>query len=367
MHANVDRMSTSYRRLVLLLDGTWQQLKDNTNVALLKENIEAGKTGDGIEQIVAYFPGVGTAMYDKLLGGAFGYGLSKTIKDSYLWLSQTYKPGDEIFVFGFSRGAYSARSLVGLMHKCGGVVKEATQALIDEVYDLYRNANSDATKFKAEHCQKARVRMIGVWETVGNLGVPMSGLPLALPGTRDFYRFHDTMLSCIVDEAYHALGIDEYREDFQPTLWDSTTEKNKVVEQCWFIGDHGNVGGGTPNPTLWKLSYVWMQDKAIAAGLRMKTMTTDEEWSQTPSDSFNKFLCGIYRIYKLNQPYIRKLGVNVEEVLHSSVLKRLQSFPEYRPKPLTNVGVPDKTKEIPRRHVVVKPCSCNKEVGNVNS
>jgi uncharacterized protein (DUF2235 family) len=362
----VDRMSTSYRRLVVLLDGTWQELKNRTNVALLNENIDVGKSGDGVEQIVKYFQGVGTAMCDKLLGGAFGYGLSKSIKDSYLWLSQTYQPGDEVFVFGFSRGAYSARSLVGLMHKCGGVVNQPTQVLIDEAYDLYQDANSDATKFVAEHCQKARVRMIGVWETVGSLGVPVSGLPLALPGTRDYYRFHDTQLSCIVDEAYHALGIDEYREDFQPTLWDATTEKNKAVEQCWFIGDHGNVGGGDPNLPLWKLPYVWMQDKAIAAGLRMKTMTADAEWRLAPSDSFSKFMYGIYRIYKLNQRYIRKLGVNVEEVLHPSVLKRVQNFPQYRPKPFTNAGVPDKTTEIPRRHVV-KPCSCCKEGGAATS
>ncbi|KAG0617427.1 hypothetical protein M758_5G189300 [Ceratodon purpureus] len=359
-------MSNSYRRLVVLLDGTWQELKNRTNVAVLNENIEAGKTGDGIEQIVAYFPGVGTSMYDKLLGGAFGYGLSKSIKDAFFWLSRTYQSGDEVFVFGFSRGAYSARSLVGLMHKCDGVVKQPTQALIDEAYDLYRDANSDATKFKAEHCLKARVRMIGVWETVGQLGVPVSGLPLVLPGTRDFYRFHDTNLSCIVDEAYHALGIDEYRGDFQPTLWDATTEKNKAVEQCWFIGDHGNVGGGTPDPTLWKLAYVWMQDKAIAAGLRMKTMTADEEWRQAPTDSFSSFLFGIYRIYKLNKRYNRILGVNVEEVLHPSVLKRVQNFAEYRPKPLTNAGVPDKTNEIPRRHVV-KPCSCSNAGGAATS
>jgi uncharacterized protein (DUF2235 family) len=346
-------MSATYRRVVVLLDGTWQELTDRTNVALLKENLYTGMTGDQIEQIVGYFEGVGASNNDNIFAGAFGYGLSETIKESYLWLSQTYKLGDEVYIFGFSRGAYSARSLVGLMDKCGGVVKQPTEALIDEAYDLYRYTDSDATQFATKHCQRARVRVLGVWDTVGSLGIPVSGLPLVLPGTRDFYRFHDTKLSCIVDEAYHALAIDEYREDFQPTLWDATTETNKVVEQCWFIGDHGNVGGGDPTNTLWKLPYVWMQDKAIAAGLRLKPITADEEWRQAPSDSFGSFLFGFYKVFKVGQPYIRKLGIHVEEVLHPSVLKRVRNYPQYRPKPLTNVGVPEKATEIPRRTVVI--------------
>lgn len=147
--------ASSPRRIVVLLDGTWQVLTDRTNVALFNDNIEQGKNGDdGVEQIKQYFLGVGTSMFGtvgRLLGGAFGYGLSETIKDSFSWLSHTYKEGDEIFVFGFSRGAYSARSLVGLMHKVGGVLKEATPDLVNKAYDLYRDANSDATRFRDQH------------------------------------------------------------------------------------------------------------------------------------------------------------------------------------------------------------------------
>lgn len=201
--------------------------------------------------------------------------------------------------------------------------------------------------------------MIGVWETVGSLGIPVSGLPLVLPGTRDYYRFHDTNLSCIVDEAYQALAIDEYRADFEPVLWDATTEKNKKVEQCWFIGDHGNIGGGNPKLTLWILPYVWMQDKAIAAGLRFRTTLKEgEEWRQEPNDSFDSFLFGLYRIYRLGRRFIRVLGKKVEEVLHPSALKRVKNYIEYRPKPLTDAGIPDKTTELPRRHVV-KECNCD--------
>jgi len=200
--------------------------------------------------------------------------------------------------------------------------------------------------------------MIGVWETVGSLGIPVSGLPFVLPGTRDYYRFHDTNLSCIVDEAYQALAIDEYRADFEPTFWDATTVKNKKVEQCWFIGDHGNIGGGDPKLTLWKLPYVWMQDKAIAAGLRFRTISKEEEeWWQAPSDSFDSFFYGLYKIYRLGVRNIRVLGKQVEEVLHLSALKRVDNYSEYRPKPLTNAGIPDKTRELPRRHVV-KECKC---------
>ncbi|XP_024399235.1 uncharacterized protein YEL023C isoform X2 [Physcomitrium patens] len=354
-------MSSSFRRLVLLLDGTWQEQVNRTNVAILFENVDQDANGDGVEQIVKYFEGVGTSWGDRLLAGAFGYGLSEVIKDAYLWLSQTYKPGDEVFVFGFSRGAYTARSLVGLMNKIGGVLKQPTKALVEQAYDLYRDSKSDATEFKAQHSQEARVKLIGVWETVGALGIPSLGLPLTLPGTPDYYRFHDTNLSCIVDYAYHAIAIDEYRADFDATLWDATTEKNKDVEQCWFIGDHGNIGGGGTSNILSILPYVWMQDKAVAVGLRMKTMLkAGEQWRQAPNDSFGSFLFGMYRIYRLGQPNNREIGKKVEESLHPSVLLRLQNYPEYQPKPLTNVGVPDRTNEIPRNKNV-KRCDGSKE------
>lgn len=348
---------------MVLFDGTWQTMEDQTNVSLYDQNIEVGDpTGTGTTQIKKYFAGVGTSMFGKLIGGVFGYGLSETIKESYLWLSQTYKPGDEVFVFGYSRGSYSARSLVGLMHKVGGVVKNPTPKLVDEAYDLYRDAKSDPSKFITEHGQPARVRMIGVWETVGSLGVPVPGLPLVLPGTREYYRFHDMNLSCIVDEAYHALAIDENRADFEPALWDATTEKNKAVEQCWFIGAHGDIGGGSSGTgTLWKLPYVWMQEKAIAAGLRFsKRLESGDEWKQAPSDSFATFLYGLYRIYKLNQRFFRTMGEKVEETLHPSVLLRVQNGPEYRPKSLTNAGIPETTTVLERRHVV-KPCGCEND------
>lgn len=213
----VHRMSgsTQHRRLVLMFDGTWNEKDDWTNVARMSEAIDcvpddAADQAQNSEaepkpvQLVKYLEGVGTAWFGKLLGGSFGYGLSEIIEEGFLWLSNQYQEGDEIFVFGFSRGAYSARSLVSLVHRCGGMLakKEGGKAmklsdpLLKEAYGLYRGYSETTEEanaaydqklkaFGAKHCQKVRVKMLGVWDTVGSLGVPASAFksdnPLVAP------------------------------------------------------------------------------------------------------------------------------------------------------------------------------------------
>lgn len=399
---------TQHRRLVLMFDGTWDEKDDWTNVARMAEAIDCVADNEVEEaqnsdvepkpvQLVKYLEGVGTAWFGKLLGGSFGYGLSEIIEEGYLWLSNQYLPGDEIFVFGFSRGAYSARSLVSLVHRCGGVLtkkpggkpRELSDPLLKAAYGLYRGyaettdaANAAYDKklkaFGAENCESVRVRMLGVWDTVGALGVPDSAFksknPLVAPIlhilgsksplSRSHYQFHGQGLSCIVDEAYHALAIDEHREDFAPTLWDSRTPENKAVEQCWFVGSHCNVGGGCKNDDLWQLSYEWMQNNAIACGLRFKWLyTAGDQWSSwrtTPEDSYHKFVSGLYALTKT--PFDRVVGANAAESLHASVKLRIENNPKYQPNGLAIIpSDPKKFRtEIPYVQLPVQICSCHK-------
>lgn len=320
------------RKLIVLYDGTWNTPEDQTNVARLAQRL-AAKSGDGSDQIALYDKGVGTHALDRLSGGIFGYGLSDNIRQGYGWLATNYRPDDELFFFGFSRGAYTARSLVGLIRKCG-VLHSPDPNLVRQAYDLYRDKNihpdsPEANAFRASFAHAPRVRFIGVWDTVGELGVPVSGVPFS----RDYYRFHDTELSKIVDYAYHALALDENRQDFAPTVWSALKPENKEVEQRWFIGAHSNVGGGYRHDPLPNLALAWLQRKAGACGLAFKNDVAvgPEDFLAPIRDSYSEFMYGLYKLFKRDQRYIRVFGRGVNETVDDSVWKRWEARPDYRP------------------------------------
>ncbi|MBI5451614.1 MAG: DUF2235 domain-containing protein [Gammaproteobacteria bacterium] len=318
------------KSLVLLFDGTWNRYKDRTNVTRMKESILA-QDAAGREQRCYYDSGVGTHWYDWLSGGAFGRGLSHNIKQGYAWLGQHYQPGDDIYVFGFSRGAYTARSLVGMIRKCG-VLKEVSEYRIEQAYTAYRNkaAAPDAasiTTFRKAYSHEPRVKFIGVWDTVGALGIPVSHVPFS----RDYYRWHDTELSKIVDFAYHALALDEQRRDYQVTVWSKRKPENVDVEQRWFIGAHANVGGGYPFDPLPNIPLRWLQDQAEGCGLTLGAKQQIGVWDHKapPVDSFSKFMLGVYKFFKPR--YTRPFGSGVNETVDASVWKRWREDAGYRP------------------------------------
>src|SRR4051812_13868778 len=170
------------RKLALFFDGTWNTRKNDTNVWALKDLVDSS---DASEQTTYYEIGVGNRAFEKLRGGAFGYGLSRNIQDGYRWLARHYNGSEEIFVFGFSRGAYTARSLVGLIRKCG-ILKKGSEGQVEKAYELYRNKDihpddPQANDFRAQNSwatwdaeqspNGTRVKFIGVWDTVGSLGI----------------------------------------------------------------------------------------------------------------------------------------------------------------------------------------------------
>jgi uncharacterized protein (DUF2235 family) len=317
------------RKLIVLFDGTWNKRSTRTNVIRMRESI-ATTGGDDPRQPCYYDEGVGTKWYNRLTGGAFGRGLSGNILDGYAWLSRRHVPGDAIFVFGFSRGAYTARSLGGLIRKCG-LLNSVTDQTVAQAYALYRDkavapTDAGAVDFRARHSRETRIRYVGVWDTVGALGIPISQVPFS----RDYYQWHDTELSKIVDYAIHAVAVDEHRKDFGVTLWTRLKPENVKVEQRWFAGAHSDVGGGEGG-ALPNLALRWLQDTAEEAGLVLKEKAPigPEDYRGPIADSFRGFMFGIYKLFK--KRHHRTFGAGVNEVVDDSVWQRWRADATYRP------------------------------------
>lgn len=267
------------KRIAAFFDGTWNRPDEKngpTNVVKLYQAV-APTDASGMEQRKFYDTGVGTGPFDRIRGGAFGWGLSEKIKDGYRFIAEAFEPNDEIFLFGFSRGAYTARSTAGLIRN-SGILKRENIGKLDDAFSLYRrrddksHPDSDAARaFRASYSYETRIKCVGVWDTVGALGIPV-GIPW-LPMTfvhfiDQRWEFHDVQLSRSVDYAYHALAIDERRRQFEPTLWKQHPQPgNQVLEQVWFAGVHSNVGGGYQDSGLSDIAFMWMQSKAAMADL----------------------------------------------------------------------------------------------------
>jgi hypothetical protein len=265
------------KRLVVCCDGTWNK-PDNqtiTNVEKIARTVQSdpGATG-GTHQLVYYVSGVGGSYAaDRLLGGAFGFGLFHNVIACYRFLAQNYEPGDEIFVLGFSRGAYTARSVAGMVGRVGlltklSLVEERLPAAVHmyQRTDLPQGAFGESVdEFKHDHCFPAEVDFLGVFDTVGALGVP--GFMRHAP------RFHDVQLSAQVLRARQALAIDETRMKFAPSFWEAPSDPSGAstddarVKQVWFEGAHSDVGGGYRETGLSDTTLLWMAREAHEAGL----------------------------------------------------------------------------------------------------
>ncbi len=274
------------KRIVICCDGTWNtpdELKEGvpvpTNVVRLY-NAVAENDKNGTEQHKYYHPGVGTegSWWDKAVGGGTGKGLDKNIMSAYRELCDYYEPGDDIYMFGFSRGAYTVRSLGGLMSHAGlldpaGLTDRQIWERIERVFtEGYRKRSEDRRVwdrlgwgFRNAADQPVPIRFLGVWDTVGALGIPddMALLNLIVDSLHD-YTFHDTKLGDSVRDARHAVALDELRASFQPTLW---TTAREGVKQVWFPGVHSDVGGGYREIGLSDGALKWMVKEAEGCGL----------------------------------------------------------------------------------------------------
>ncbi len=329
------------KRIVVCADGTWNRpeadLKKDfpTNVLRLARSVRP-VSSNGIEQQVFYDWGVG-AHYDSVVGGITGRGVHKNIMDGYRYIIQNYSQGDEIFLFGFSRGAYTVRSLCGLINNCG-ILKRTHANKVQKAFDLYKTSGpaskpegEKAVKFRENYSHGSRaIKFVGVWDTVGAMGIPISFLGLF----EDKDEFYDTKLGPNIQAARHALAIDEMRSDFEPTIWKPRPGLN--LKQTWFSGAHSDVGGGykpDKNDLVASTeSMTWMADEALKFGLEL-----EGPWICPPDSEFLPKLNKSYRsFHRLRKKYIRPINHGVGDVLiHKSVKRRWDEDETYRPKNLT--------------------------------
>jgi uncharacterized protein (DUF2235 family) len=236
------------KRLVVCCDGTWNSADSRgaeTNVARIARAVR-GSSG-GTQQVTLYLRGVGSTgiALQKLVGGAFGEGVDDNIRSAYMFLAQNYEPGDAIFLFGFSRGAFTARSLAGFIGACG-LLKRQRLGDLAAAWSYYRTAQDRSPENFCRSCPSdshltVDIAFLGVWDTVGALGIPGTMLNEMTAGDT---QFHDTRPSRIIRVGRHALAVDEHRDEFEPTLWTGTQQPGCDIRQVWFAGAHSDVGGG---------------------------------------------------------------------------------------------------------------------------
>jgi uncharacterized protein (DUF2235 family) len=253
------------RRLIICCDGTWNwpQPERETNVVRLVRAIKPvghRPTGEDVTQIVHYHLGVGTGnILDRAVGGGAGIGLSNSVKTCYGFLVDNYEHGDEILLFGFSRGAYVVRSVAGMVGSVG-LLKKSEMANFYDAWNWYAQRSRPAESVLDEFAPKRHkpdqltLQCIGVWDTVGALGIP---------GTRlcaQSFTFHQTALGDHVRHAFQALAIDERRGNFQAAPWapPANVKVPQILEQVWFPGVHSNIGGGYDDHGLSDTTLLWM-------------------------------------------------------------------------------------------------------------
>lgn len=408
-------MSQPTQRLVVLFDGTDNTPKDRTNVWRTHELL-AEEDAQKVPQKKLYVQGVGTEFGEIVRGSIYGQGVSRKIREGYEWLAKEYQPGSEIYVFGFSRGAFTARSLVQFIANCGLVHPEVLESewTVEDAFDRYEAISSQEAEvirpiWRLRHWQEVaadrppgwqpdadeqrllddskvrvvKVRMAGLWDTVGAMGAD------ALEN-RDANRAksaaHNVRPTKAQEYGYHALAVDEHRPMFEATLWRTFVPENAPAgsadgyalnyEQRWFIGAHSDVGGGYGDDALPDHSLRWMMSKATALGLAFshRIETAGGSWHAAIHDSYESFAGGVLTIWddllpgdqrnyrKLgrdSKPFTTQRGVagrlrSINETIDESVWLRLIEDPTYRPPGLI---------DFLRREVAADPEALKKQFG----
>jgi uncharacterized protein (DUF2235 family) len=253
------------KTLIICSDGTWNQpdqRRGPTNVTKLARGI-CPENDRGEVQIVYYDEGVGTGnWWDRWLGGMMGIGLARNVQQAYRFLCLNYLPGDCIVLVGFSRGAFTVRSLAGLVGLVG-LLRKGDLDKMPAIWGYYRTPPDRRDPAKIDRAWIARepdIDLLVVWDTVGSMGVPI-GLFRWIGQSK--YKFHNVSISPKIKRAYQALAVDEHRRNFRPAIWDTKNglAPNQVVEQRWFAGAHSNVGGGYENAVLSDIALRWIKSK----------------------------------------------------------------------------------------------------------
>ena len=366
------------RRILLFSDGT-----GNSSAKAQKTNVwrlfQAADLTD-IQQIAYYDDGVGTSSnkYLAMLGGAFGWGLKRNVLDIYKFLCMNYQPGDQIFGFGFSRGAYTIRLLVGMIVNQGLLHPMGSEELDRYARAAYRSYRAerispdnpifrvgrsirdfflrcsdklrDLPPYETRKNRSAiRIRFLGLWDTVGAYELPINALKRAVGMALWPMEFADRALSTSVDAACHALSLDDERQTFHPVLFDETAESILVAQgkvppgrlkQVWFPGVHCNVGGGYPEDRLSLNPLHWIMSEAAAAKMRLIPAAIEKVVAQrSPYARIYNSRAGFASFYRYSPREIRiwedANGKKIDPVVDSSVILRMADGTDrYAPIPL---------------------------------
>lgn len=309
------------KNIVICCDGTGNEYgANNTNVVDMYAPIIRDAN-----QMAFYDPGVGTfSVFGRtlgkkigvIMGQAFGYGLQANIEDAYEYLMNRYQPGDKVFLFGFSRGAFTVRALAGMLFKVG-LLQKGSKNLISYATTIYNTRGDDeiAAGFKETYCHECHPHFIGVWDTVASLGWFFGK------------KFFDAKLHPDLANAYHAISIDEKRKKFPVSLWDENhLVANQKVEQVWFSGVHSDVGGSYEAHGLSNITLIWMLQAAESHGLRLR-----KGWQEqiTPNhlDELHNSRSGLWKLWL---PAHREIPEGAK--IHKSVLMRAEEMEEYNPR-----------------------------------
>jgi uncharacterized protein (DUF2235 family) len=338
------------KRIAVFCDGTWNtpdKLKNGkrcqTNVVKLANALKPTST-DGTAQLLYYDAGIGSegSVIRRVYDGATGTGISKNILKAYQFLIRNYEPGDELFLFGFSRGAFTVRSLAGLIRN-SGILKIVDNDQMNRAYEIYRSRKPEfqpreveATLFRRTFSveETTRIKFIGVWDTVGALGNPL--LLNGILSRRN--RFHDTDLSSTIGNAFHALAVDEKRRNFKAALWNQQAGvTGQKLEQVWFPGVHSDVGGGYPDEEsgLSDLSLRWMLDKAEGCNLSFESIKLNPDPMATSHESYRGFYMLLPRLFRPIAMVEKKKG-NSFEIVDPSTKERYKKNVKYRPENLVD-------------------------------
>ncbi|MCZ6574223.1 MAG: DUF2235 domain-containing protein [Planctomycetota bacterium] len=315
------------KNIVVFSDGTGQEggKGSNTNVYKLFNMILDRSPAD---QIGFYDRGLGTG-WRKLTGSIAGMGISKNIQECYKFIFENFDASDRVFLFGFSRGAATVRSLSAFL-ALFGVLPKSRPELIKQAYKIYKKRNKAKRKRLADeflarhHTMKVPVQFLGVWDTVAALGVPFRTMDVLLdriPFWR--HKFHSYELNKRVKHGRHALAIDDERRTFHPLLWDEETFPEQTMKQVWFCGMHTDVGGGYKEQGLSDVALQWMIDEATQHGLLIypdHKVTINPDAHGKMHDSRSGFPGKLFRKEQRFWPKTR----GDKPVVHASVIQRAE-------------------------------------------
>jgi len=287
------------KRIVVCLDGTWNsphkiEARSDASTVFKPTNVlkmarAVRKVGsDGVLQLTYYDSGVGSQkvrkgvanrLYrwlDHKFGGVWGTGFESRIERAYSFIAYNIDEGDELYIFGFSRGAGQARSLSRFISWAGGFPRKSDVYFIPILFDAFiknkvasaeviSSINTDLKNQEIRPFIKSRIAFLGVWETVLALGSKLKPTDFTHSNFRSAHT--GSSPADYVDHARHALAIDEERYDFRPDIWETASKSNKSMEQRWFAGVHSNIGGGYVDTGLANIALHWMVDQIKACGL----------------------------------------------------------------------------------------------------